>query len=178
MEPYLTLLQVWFTGCHSDIGGSYKEHELSDLTLIWMCASIESLLLLDIEYLKGIPNPMEGWGKQKPHDSKTGIFTLSMPIKRKPALELSSTERLHRSVLENDCKLAKPLQEKIDAEPHLVAHLLPLEEEFRKGWKIAADAKKRKESTKYNTSKDQKCFDEEEAQTTYRKYWDKMKSFF
>lgn len=169
---------MWFTGCHSDIGGSYKEHELSDLTLIWMCASIESLLLLDIDYIKTIPDPMEGWGKQKPHDSKTGIFTFSMPIKRKPVLELSSTERLHPSVLQNDCKLAKSIQDKIDAEPHLVAHLLPLEEQFKSAWKVAANAQKRKESSKYQTSKDQKSFDELEVETLFRKYWNKAKSFF
>ena len=39
------LRQLWLlidnlTGCHSDIGGSYKTHELSDLTLIWMAVSI------------------------------------------------------------------------------------------------------------------------------------------
>ncbi|TIB78827.1 hypothetical protein E3Q23_00579 [Wallemia mellicola] len=119
--------QVWFTGCHSDIGGSYKEHELSDLTLIWMCACIESLLLLDIEYIKTIPDPMEGW-------------------------------------------------DKIDAEPHLVAHLLPLEEQFKSAWKVAANAQKRKDSSKYQTSKDQKSFDELEVETLFRKYWNKAKN--
>ncbi|EOR03905.1 hypothetical protein E3P89_01246 [Wallemia ichthyophaga] len=164
--------QVWFTGCHSDIGGSYREHELSDLTLIWMCASIEHLLLLDIEYLRSIPNPMEGWGKQQPHDSRTGIFTLGMPIKRKPVLELSTTERLHPSVLENDCKLAKPIQEKIDKEPQLIASLLPLEEQFRAEWKQTHDAEDRKKGSKYHTSKDKKNFDDEENESTMKKYWD------
>ena len=28
--------QVWFAGAHSDIGGGYGEHELSDITLKWM----------------------------------------------------------------------------------------------------------------------------------------------
>ncbi len=31
-----TIEQVWFAGVHSDVGGSYKERELSDITLRWM----------------------------------------------------------------------------------------------------------------------------------------------
>lgn len=36
------LKQVWFAGCHSDIGGSYPEAEsrLSDITLDWMVEEI------------------------------------------------------------------------------------------------------------------------------------------
>ena len=30
------LEQVWFPGVHSDVGGGYAEHGLSDITLIWM----------------------------------------------------------------------------------------------------------------------------------------------
>ena len=28
--------EVWFPGCHSDVGGGYPEHELSDVSLGWM----------------------------------------------------------------------------------------------------------------------------------------------
>ena len=28
--------QVWFAGVHSDVGGGYLEHELGDITLLWM----------------------------------------------------------------------------------------------------------------------------------------------
>jgi len=28
--------EVWFPGCHSDVGGGYAEHELSDVSLGWM----------------------------------------------------------------------------------------------------------------------------------------------
>lgn len=30
------LEQVWFTGVHSDVGGGYPQHELSDISLLWM----------------------------------------------------------------------------------------------------------------------------------------------
>jgi uncharacterized protein (DUF2235 family) len=33
---YQTLKQVWFCGMHTDVGGGYKEQELSDIPLIWM----------------------------------------------------------------------------------------------------------------------------------------------
>ena len=31
-----TLLQVWFAGVHSDVGGGYPEHELAEIALLWM----------------------------------------------------------------------------------------------------------------------------------------------
>jgi len=37
LKKYQTLEQVWFPGMHTDVGGGYKEHHLSDLSLIWMC---------------------------------------------------------------------------------------------------------------------------------------------
>lgn len=35
--------QVWFAGCHSDIGGSYEEAELSDISLRWMIDEVTSV---------------------------------------------------------------------------------------------------------------------------------------
>ena len=35
-EDYQSMKQVWFSGMHSDVGGSYAEQELSDIPLIWM----------------------------------------------------------------------------------------------------------------------------------------------
>lgn len=34
--PEQTLDQVWFAGVHSDVGGSYCDPELADITLLWM----------------------------------------------------------------------------------------------------------------------------------------------
>jgi uncharacterized protein (DUF2235 family) len=31
-----TMKQVWFSGMHTDVGGGYKEHKLSDIPLTWM----------------------------------------------------------------------------------------------------------------------------------------------
>jgi uncharacterized protein (DUF2235 family) len=36
IKEYQTMKQVWFCGMHTDVGGGYKEQELSDIPLIWM----------------------------------------------------------------------------------------------------------------------------------------------
>ena len=36
IEDYQSMKQVWFYRMHTDIGGGYKEHELSDIALAWM----------------------------------------------------------------------------------------------------------------------------------------------
>ena len=33
---YQSMKQVWFAGMHTDVGGGYKEQDLSDIPLIWM----------------------------------------------------------------------------------------------------------------------------------------------
>jgi uncharacterized protein (DUF2235 family) len=46
-EPADRLKQVWFSGVHTDVGGGYKEEELSNITLCWMLqeATEKGLLL-------------------------------------------------------------------------------------------------------------------------------------
>jgi hypothetical protein len=56
------LQQVWFAGCHSDIGGSYAEDEsrLSDIALAWMIEQATSLphpLIVDSTKLHLFPSP-------------------------------------------------------------------------------------------------------------------------
>ena len=54
--------QVWFAGCHSDIGGSYPENEsrLSDVALHWMLSRAHAIpdgLVYDADVLQLWPNP-------------------------------------------------------------------------------------------------------------------------
>jgi uncharacterized protein (DUF2235 family) len=52
--------QIWFPGCHSDIGGSYPEDEsrLSDVALKWMLEAAESVgLKVDGSVMKLYPDP-------------------------------------------------------------------------------------------------------------------------
>jgi len=36
ITDYQTMRQVWFAGMHTDVGGGYKEQELSDIPLVWL----------------------------------------------------------------------------------------------------------------------------------------------
>ncbi len=36
VKEYQTMKQVWFCGMHTDVGGGYKEHQLSDIPFTWM----------------------------------------------------------------------------------------------------------------------------------------------
>jgi type VI secretion system (T6SS) phospholipase Tle1-like effector len=58
-EPYARQLQVleqvWFPGVHSNIGGGYEKHGLSDTTFLWMVSRLDKygLLALDLDYVRG-----------------------------------------------------------------------------------------------------------------------------
>ncbi|KAF8510300.1 hypothetical protein BU17DRAFT_98260 [Hysterangium stoloniferum] len=133
------LKQVWFSGCHSDIGGGYQTHDLSDITLAWMAASIEQMLSLDIGYMKSYPKPVGAWGTQVPHNPRTGIFQLTFQTQRSLSPLSQSVpafptyESIHSSVL---CQLDKvpAIKAVVSKEPGIVCKLLPLEEEIKKLW--------------------------------------------
>lgn len=48
-NPNQHLEQVWFPGVHSNCGGGYLEHGLSDSTLLWMCSRLDHFDLLDLD---------------------------------------------------------------------------------------------------------------------------------
>ncbi|KAF9015120.1 hypothetical protein BDQ17DRAFT_1403847 [Cyathus striatus] len=129
------LKQCWFSGSHTDIGGGYREHDLADLTLVWMAANIENMLSLDVEYLSRLLQPVALWGEQKPHDSKTGIFTLASSIQREIPIGVNhvTNETIHSSVLQQS-SLYPELNNVIKEHPELIAPLLSLEEELKVGW--------------------------------------------
>jgi len=52
------LEQVWFAGAHSNVGGSYPDSGLSDITLLWMLAKVEACgLEIDRSRLASVENP-------------------------------------------------------------------------------------------------------------------------
>lgn len=59
LKDYQSLEQVWFPGMHTDVGGGYKEHHLSDLSLIWMSRkAVEcGLRIYDPERIPLNPDP-------------------------------------------------------------------------------------------------------------------------
>ncbi|MCJ1249634.1 hypothetical protein MMC30_006860 [Trapelia coarctata] len=46
-----TLTQCWFPGVHANIGGSYPDTEIADITLAWMMAQLDGLLDFDPGYI-------------------------------------------------------------------------------------------------------------------------------
>nr|WP_298687676.1 DUF2235 domain-containing protein [uncultured Dongia sp.] len=87
--------QLWFAGCHSDIGGSYPEEEsrLSDISLKWMLdAAVSVGLIHEPSVMKLYPDPT---GMQ--HDE-----TRRLPFKwaRKIDRDIKPDAPLHPSVLE------------------------------------------------------------------------------
>ena len=69
----LTMKQCWFPGVHSDVGGSYADADLANLTLTWMISQLEPFLEFDHSYIvqqnrltleRHIENgyPMRKWG--------------------------------------------------------------------------------------------------------------------
>ncbi|KAF9480982.1 hypothetical protein BDN70DRAFT_876848 [Pholiota conissans] len=149
------LKQTWFTGCHSDIGGGYKDHDLSDITLTWMAAHIDVNVALDIDYLRKLIRPVAPWGAQVPHDSATGVFKVAATLQRTlPVVNDPQTEEsIHLSVLEQtDISPALvTLAGTIKAHPKLVSELMTLEELVRNTWPYDPNTK---HARKYAEAKD------------------------
>jgi uncharacterized protein (DUF2235 family) len=86
--------QVWFSGCHSDVGGSYLEEEsrLSDISLKWMLDAAASVgLLYDARVLQPYPDHT---GMQ--HDETRGLA-----FKWRPKIDrtIPADAPLHETVL-------------------------------------------------------------------------------
>ncbi|KAF8168146.1 hypothetical protein B0H34DRAFT_684398 [Crassisporium funariophilum] len=131
------LKQTWFTGCHTDVGGGYKNHDLADISLIWMAAHIGDALSLDLEYMSNLFEPVAPWGTQKPHDSATGIFILAntgqRPLPTMPNDPITH-ESIHPSVLQQQ-SLYPALSELLKKHPKIVCNLSPMEEEMKMKWR-------------------------------------------
>lgn len=73
------LEQVWFAGVHCDVGGGYKEGELSDLSFYWMSARAQTCDLT----LISPPNPPDpSYVTGMLHDSRTVLYKLIKPYDR------------------------------------------------------------------------------------------------
>ena len=105
-EPHRlnVLKQCWFPGSHSNIGGSWPDAGISNITLAWMISQLEDtdggILSFDPEYLDfvqdlnneyyaKVPEPIRPWGFGKLYDSSLvdGAVTFTealAPITRTP----------------------------------------------------------------------------------------------
>ncbi|MGY3206212.1 DUF2235 domain-containing protein [Streptomyces sp. TE5632] len=83
------LKQVWFVGVHCDVGGGYKEAELSDVTLLWMVGQARRYGLgFDDDVLsaagpkvmrpaKSVDFRVEPNGSGQLHESREGMYRLA-----------------------------------------------------------------------------------------------------
>jgi uncharacterized protein (DUF2235 family) len=95
-EDKREILQVWFSGVHADVGGSYKEAELSDITLRWMIATVikHGIHFKDEVYDKP---PREPEFKEKKHDEYKNGFWFLLGSKRRA---IPAGAKLHESVVQ------------------------------------------------------------------------------
>lgn len=86
MRSKQVLKQCWFQGVHTDCGGGYQYHGLSDITLIWMVSqlvdphtlpdgstTLRPLLNIDVPLLATILDRRREWAKQVPHRSRPSV---------------------------------------------------------------------------------------------------------
>jgi hypothetical protein len=95
------LKQVWFPGCHSDIGGSYPEVEsrLSDIALDWMVEELRECvpsIEINEKALNRAPDPM---GLQHREDAMVKLGPLQIGWK-KGVRDVGDDFPLHPSVIE------------------------------------------------------------------------------
>ncbi|KIW30846.1 uncharacterized protein PV07_02539 [Cladophialophora immunda] len=53
------LKQCWFPGVHSDIGGSYDDTALANLTLAWMISQLDPILTINHDYIMSYITPVQ-----------------------------------------------------------------------------------------------------------------------
>jgi len=88
--PQQDAKQVWFPGVHSDVGGGYREHGLSDGALLWMIGEAAAAgLAFNPQVTAQIKdNPLDVI-----HDSCCGVFSLLPTMPRSvPDLSQNSSE--------------------------------------------------------------------------------------
>ncbi|KIJ26135.1 hypothetical protein M422DRAFT_785320 [Sphaerobolus stellatus SS14] len=129
------LKQVWFPGSHSDVGGGWRCHDLSDITLAWMVSNIDPMLEIDKEYLDSLPDPVAPWGHQVPHDPITGIFKFALESPREfPTVTDEETqEYIHPSALAQHVVIPELLHN-VKTNEALVCELGPIEQHFKDNW--------------------------------------------
>lgn len=91
--------QVWFPGCHSDVGGGYLETGLSDGALKWMIDSV-SRDEIGLEFRGDMVEQIKPNYQDVLHDSLKGFFSILDTHPRPIPLLQSEEERtdLHESV--------------------------------------------------------------------------------
>lgn len=124
------LKQVWFAGCHSDVGGSYPEEEsrLSDIAMQWMIDELKECVphvIFRDDQIVTTPDPL-GLQHTQIYMFKKWIFGLKWKLKPR---EVESFFQLHPSVIERLEAGAVPHEETL--QPYRPIQLMGHEEASR-----------------------------------------------
>jgi uncharacterized protein (DUF2235 family) len=94
------LEQVWFAGVHSNIGGGYDDHGLSDTTLLWMVSQILQyhLLDLDTDCIVSALDQSAPYLHGKLIESRTAVWVALGCAVPRPVGMTSVSEKIHESV--------------------------------------------------------------------------------
>jgi len=99
--------EVWFSGCHTNVGGGYSDSKLSNITLIWLLkAARDAGIMID---LRGLPD----YDWQRSHDGNrrdsyrefydelglVGVVAEKFKLKR-DGRKIGANQRIHTSVFE------------------------------------------------------------------------------
>ena len=100
-KPGQTVEQTWFCGVHSDVGGGYAEHGLSDISLDWMMSKARAAgLAFDDAAIKA--HPLESSPKGQLHNSKSGLYRLTAGIDRAIGMNAADPTKPDDSALIDD----------------------------------------------------------------------------
>ncbi len=119
------LEQVWFPGVHSNIGGGYEQHGLSDTSMLWMLSRLRErdLLAIDMNYVDQVLDRSERYPVGVLAKSRTRVWrVIGSPVPR-PAGITSDTEFVHESAWDRHAAGAGTLTRDIYQSPRRVRWL-------------------------------------------------------
>ena len=82
---------------HSNIGGGYPEHVLSDATIFWMASRVTPLLELDSRYLCAQADRRRPYATGKLETSLTWFYRVTTGRFVRPVCQTDASERVHES---------------------------------------------------------------------------------
>jgi len=93
--------QVWFAGCHANVGGGYKDSALSDIALLWLAERMAQTtpLAVDLEHLRRTTRPDPLGELVSP--TSDGIYRVSrlLPFVRLLRQQRKGVSALRRAIL-------------------------------------------------------------------------------
>jgi uncharacterized protein (DUF2235 family) len=116
--------QVWFAGCHSDVGGGFRDHGLSDIALAWMIErSREYGLAFNPDatvagQASGVATALAPDPLGRLHNGPTGIFRL---LPHRYVRPIGTTDEAHEYVASSAQERHRLLPDY--APPNLVSYL-------------------------------------------------------